>query len=147
MEVKASESAWVDVVWFDQRLGLEVSGFERPDLRRHPVLPVVGFEIEVKTGLNAKYVKGSISNLNNLGAAMGVWVIGDNAITRLQTLGSYANQSPAAIQRELLRRAYRRAYAESQPRVRVVVMMETEAHEWLNRLERQCLVPYPISVA
>jgi hypothetical protein len=47
IEVEASESAWIDVVWFDKRLGLKALGYERPDLRHRPVLPVVGFELEL----------------------------------------------------------------------------------------------------
>ena len=49
-EVEASESAWVDVVWFDKRLPIPEKPFK---MRYEPVLPVVGFEIELHTGLNA----------------------------------------------------------------------------------------------
>ncbi|MBI4587654.1 MAG: hypothetical protein HY725_02350 [Candidatus Rokubacteria bacterium] len=61
-EVAASESAWVDVVWFDNRIPLISLGVAKPRMRLHPALPVVAFEIELKTGLNAKHIKGSVSN-------------------------------------------------------------------------------------
>ena len=57
-----SESAWVDVVWFDNRIPLISLGVAKPKMRVHPALPVVAFEIELKTGLNAKHIKGSVSN-------------------------------------------------------------------------------------
>ena len=60
-EVQAPESAWVDVVWFDKRISFERLGIRKPKMRFHPVLPVVAFEVEVKTGLNAKHIKGAAS--------------------------------------------------------------------------------------
>jgi hypothetical protein len=63
-EVPAFSSAWVDVVWFDKRFR-----FPKPKsketLLRVPKLPVVGFEIEYKTAINPKHVKGSITNLDD----------------------------------------------------------------------------------
>jgi hypothetical protein len=53
-EVEASESAFVDLVWFDRQLPLPKT--KKPlHMRYAPVLPVVGFEIERHTGLNAKH--------------------------------------------------------------------------------------------
>lgn len=74
-EVGASESAWVDIVWFDKRLPVPVGPISR--MRRTPLLPIAGFEVELHTGLNAKHVKGSVSNLNVLGAPLGIVVIGN----------------------------------------------------------------------
>ncbi len=128
-EVQASESAWVDVVWFDKRLGL--TSFPQPMLRRHPVLPVVGFEIEKKTGLDAKHIKGSASNLNNLGAAISVVVISSGNNSELQKSGRRWNTSSIEdLEKELIQRAYRWVYAEAQPRGRIVVMTEREVRKW-----------------
>jgi hypothetical protein len=128
-EVQASESAWVDLVWFDKRLGL--TSFPAPMLRRHPVLPIVGFELEEKTGLDAKHVKGSASNLNNLGAAVGVVVIGNGNISELQKSGRrWTTSSTDILEKELIQRVYRWVYAEAQPRGRIVVMTEREVRKW-----------------
>jgi hypothetical protein len=81
-EVQASDSAFVDLVWFDKRLPIP-TGKKNFHMRYAPVLPVVGFEIELHTGLNAKHVKGSVSNLSNLGAQLGVIVIGEGNLTAL----------------------------------------------------------------
>jgi hypothetical protein len=40
-EVEASESAWVDVVWFDKRLPLAALSSAKPKMRYAPVLPVL----------------------------------------------------------------------------------------------------------
>ncbi len=104
-EVQASESAWVDLVWFDPRLGL--AAFPRPNLRRHPVLPVVGFEVEVSTGLDAKHVKGSASNLSNLGAAMGVIVIGTAVLADLRRSRRWSDAPDTALEKEAIQRVYR----------------------------------------
>lgn len=71
-EVEASEAAWVDVVWCDPKFSLAVPPGKTPRLRRAPVLPVAAFEVENKTGLNAKHIKGSVSNLNNAGRRWGL---------------------------------------------------------------------------
>jgi len=81
-EVQASEAAWVDVVWFDKRIPFKDLDVIKPRIRYHPVLPIFGFEVELKTGLNAKHIKGSISNLNTLCAQVGVIVIGSGNISR-----------------------------------------------------------------
>lgn len=46
-EVEASESAFVDLVWFDPRLPIPKRSLK---MRYAPVLPVVGFEVELHTG-------------------------------------------------------------------------------------------------
>jgi len=53
-EVQASDSAWVDVVWFDDRFDFSprrrVKRWSGIKTWRQPVLPVVGFEIEASAG-------------------------------------------------------------------------------------------------
>jgi hypothetical protein len=133
-EVEASASAWVDIVWFDPRLGPSKLGSSRPKIRRLPVLPVAGFEVEVKTGLNAKHIKGSVSNLNNLGALMGCIVLGSGNLAALSSKPPHTKKSPAELEKILLERAYRWVYAESQPAGRIVVMSESEVCAWATRL-------------
>jgi len=131
-EVEASESAWVDVVWFDKRLPV---GEKKPRMRYAPVLPVAAFEVEIQTGLNAKHVKGSVSNLSNIGALLGVVVIGTKSLEllRKQTVGN-ASKTDEELEQILRDRVYRWVYAEAQPRTRVIVMFEREVSEWAARL-------------
>jgi len=131
-EVEASTSAWVDMVWFDRRFPIAALSSSKPKMRYAPVLPVVAFELELKTGLNAKHVKGSVSNLSNLGAQLGVIVIGEANVDTLHKVHSKKNRKKVEI---LLRdRIYRWVYAEAQPRTRVIVMFEHEVEAWSNKL-------------
>lgn len=48
-EIQASDSAWVDVVWFDDKFDfgpMKGEKWSRVKTWLQPVLPVVGFEIE-----------------------------------------------------------------------------------------------------
>ena len=147
-EVGASESAWVDLVWFDNRF--PTNGFKSV-MRYVPVLPVVGFEIEAHTGLNAKHVKGSVSNLNNLSAQLGVIIIGE---ANLETLAKQANQKnkseppkTADDFRTVLRdRVYRWVYAEAQPRGRIIVMFEKEVRLWEKNIRTNSKADIPIQL-
>ncbi len=132
-EVEASESAYVDVVWFDKSFSFESLGVKTPKIRRHPVLPVAGFEVERKTGLDAKHVKGSVSNLDNLGASMGVLVIGTGNLLNLGKKRPHASKTTTQLEKTLLDRVYRWVYAESQPRNRITIMWEREVIEWAKR--------------
>lgn len=132
-EVEASEAAWIDVVWCDPRFAKACVPNKKPKLRRVPVLPIVAFEVENKTGLNAKHVKGSLSNLNNSGAQMGVIVIGDESFALLGKQRAHAAKNPQALEAELLERAYRWIHAEAQPKGRIVLMSERELIEWAER--------------
>jgi len=132
-EVEASEAAWVDVVWCDRRFSKAGLPGKKPRLRRVPVLPVVAFEVENKTGLNAKHIKGSVSNLNNCGAQMGVIVIGNESMLLLGKRPAHATKKPAELESELIERAYRWVHAEAQPKGRIVLMSERELVEWSER--------------
>jgi hypothetical protein len=132
-EVQASESAYVDLVWFDSRLPLP-SGRKNFNMRYSPVLPVVGFEIELHTGLNAKHVKGSVSNLSNLGAQLGVIVIGDSNCAVLKKQPAHQKKSDEDIRQMLCDRVYRWVYAEAQPKGRIIVMFEAEVAAWSENL-------------
>lgn len=134
-EVEASESAWVDVVWFDRRFAFDHLGIKKPRMRWSPVMPVAGFEIEVKTGLNAKHIKGSVSNLNVLAAALGVIVIGRGNIDAAKaSIKAFSTKSPQDVERLLMSKVYRWVYAEAQPRGRVVIMSEGDVVAWAARL-------------
>lgn len=134
-EVQASEAAWIDVVWCDSRFAKAAPDRKKPRLRRVPVLPIVAFEVENKTGLNAKHIKGSVSNLNNSGAQMGVIVIGNESLLLLGKQPAYLSKKPAELEDELIQRAYRWIHAEAQPKGRVVLMSERELIEWAQREE------------
>lgn len=133
-EVEASESAWVDVVWFDKRLPTRALSSAKPKIRFAPVLPVVGFEVELRTALNAKHVKGSVSNLNNLGASLGVIVIGVENLSALQKQPAHASKSADVVEKVLRERIYRWVYAEAQPKGRIIVMFEHEVSAWAGKL-------------
>jgi hypothetical protein len=130
-EVEASESAWVDVVWFDPRISFRTLGVKKPKMRFSPVLPVIGFEVELRTGLNAKHIKGSVANLDTLGAQVGVIVLGSGniALARAKTR-AFALLTEKDVQTELVQRAYRWVYAEAQPRTRIAIMTEEQIQVW-----------------
>jgi hypothetical protein len=131
-EVEASESAWVDIVWFDKALPLMAA---HKKMRYAPVLPVVAIEVELRTGLNAKHVKGSISNLNNLGAQLGVIVIGQGNIETLLKQPAHSKATKEQAQEIIRDRVYRWVYAEAQPRGRVIIMFENEVRDWSKGLK------------
>ena len=131
-EVEASESAWVDMVWFDNRLPLDS---RIANMRYAPVLPVVAFEVELRTGLNAKHVKGSVSNLSNLGAQLGVVVIGNGNIEALKKQPAHTNESAGQRKKILCDRVYRWVYAEAQPRSRIIDMFEDEVRAWAEKVK------------
>jgi hypothetical protein len=130
-EVEASESAWVDVVWFDSRISFRALGIKKPKMRFAPVLPVIGFEIELRTGLNAKHIKGSVANLDTLSAQAGVIVLGSGniALARAKTR-SLAALTEQEVQTQLVQRAYRWIYAEAQPKTRIAIMTEEQIQAW-----------------
>jgi hypothetical protein len=133
-EVPASEGAWVDVVWFDKRLAPSGFGGKTSTIRHAPVLPVVGFEIELATGGSAKHVKGSVSNLANLGAQMSVVVICNTSIMGLKKrTKAFAGWTDRQVEKVLMDRVYRWVFAESRPSGRLVIMSEAEVVAWAGR--------------
>lgn len=132
-EVQASESAWVDVVWFDDRFDFgprKEKKWFKVKTWRQPVLPVVGFEIEASAG--AKPLKGSIANLNDLGAIMGIVVISEENIAKMRKKGTkWSNETDASIWMELLKRTIKWV-GEARPIIRIVVMTEPEVNEWVR---------------
>jgi hypothetical protein len=130
-EVQASDSAWVDVVWFDDRFDFgprKGDGWSKVKTWRQPVLPVAGFEIEASVG--AKPLKGSIANLNDLGAIMSVIVISEENIAKIRSKSAkWRDAQEKLIWAELSKRTVRWVY-EARPIVRVVVMTEPEVKEW-----------------
>lgn len=139
-EVEASESAFVDLVWFDNRFPIPAKKFR---MRYALVLPVVGFEIELHTGLNAKHVKGSVSNLSNLGAQLGVIVIGKANLDALEGSPAWKGKDKKLVRKSLCDRVYRWIYAEAQPRVRIIVMFEDEVRQWANSLQSNASLVVP----
>jgi hypothetical protein len=135
-EVEASESAWVDIVWFDKRLPVAALSSMKPKMRYAPVLSVAAFEVELHTALNAKHVKGSVSNLSNLGAPLGVIVVGAENLIALQNQPANKDKTPAELEKTLRDRLYRWIYAEAQPKGRLIVMFEREVIAWASKLEK-----------
>jgi hypothetical protein len=135
-EVEAgSESAYVDVVWFDKNIYESLGIRTSPRMRHNPVLPIVGFEVEKKTALNAKHVKGSISNLDNLGAQMGVLVIGSENLESLRRQTAHAKDDTKQLEKILMARVYKSIYEESKPRNRIVVMWQKDVEAWAKNLK------------
>lgn len=134
LEVPASSAAWIDVVWFDQRLSPTAFGAKTSTIRQAPILPVIGFEVELSTGANAKHIKGSVSNLNNLGAQLGVIVIGRAAVAALKAKTKTLASAPdSRAEKILMERVYKWVYAESHPSGRLVIMSEPEVIAWAAR--------------
>ncbi|MEM2612994.1 MAG: hypothetical protein QXO15_02050 [Nitrososphaerota archaeon] len=130
-EVPASSSAWVDVVWYDKRFR-----FSKPKstetLLRIPKLPVVAFEIEEKTARNAKHIKGSVANLDDAGAAMGILVLGKENLNALRKAQIYQKKSDKDLWKILLEKV-RLWTNEAHPRTRIVIMTEDEIRDWARR--------------
>jgi hypothetical protein len=133
-EVGASAGAWVDMVWFDQRLSPSIFGVKTSTIRQAPLLPVVGFEIELATGGSAKHVKGSVSNLNNLGAQLSVVVIGNASVAGLKKkTKNFASMSDREVETILMDRVYSWVFAEARSTGRLVIMSEREVFAWAQR--------------
>ncbi len=134
IEVEASESAWVDVVWFNKRFSFNAVGIKKGKMRFSPVIPVAAFEIEIKTGTNAKHIKGSVSNLDNLGAQLSIIGIGSGNLEAIRKPAVHKNKNDSELQKILMDRVYRWVYAEAQPRGRVVIMFEEEIVSWATHI-------------
>lgn len=128
-EVPASRYAWVDVVWFDNRFKFHKPGSDKP-MTRVPVLPIVGFEIEWATGAGTKQIKGSVSNLNNLGAQMGIIVLGKGNFENLKHRKSNAGKNSSDLWKILLDKMKLWVYAEARPTGRIVIITEDELIDW-----------------
>jgi hypothetical protein len=75
-------------------------------------------------------LKGSIANLNDLGAPMSVIVISEENLAKMRNKGTkWRNAKDEAIWNELIKRTVKWIY-EARPIVRVVVMTEPEVVEW-----------------
>ena len=134
LEIEASESAWVDVVWFDKRFSFDAIGIKKGKMRFSPVIPIVAFEIEIKTGVNAKHIKGSVSNLDNLGAQLGVIGIGAGNLEIIKKPLVHKDKTDSELKELLMERVYRWVYAEAQPNSRVVIMFEDQIIKWAEHI-------------
>jgi hypothetical protein len=135
-EVEAAEGAFVDMVWFDNRLALPLAGHS-VKMRYQPVLPVVAFEIERRTAGSAKHVKGSASNLSNLGAQVGVIVIGNGSIEQLRKRPPHKDE-PLEQSKKFLRDCVSRwVFSESQLKGRIIVMSEDDVMAWHDRVKKE----------
>lgn len=119
-------SSWSDVVWFDSRIkgewfeGIIPVGQKnrkrkggKPSLDTDFVLPVVGFEID-EASASPKIIKGSASNLETIGAQVGVIVI----YSKLEKPSKQTFLSPKInVFRYLV---------DMKPRIRIIVLTELE---------------------
>jgi hypothetical protein len=122
------------VVWFDQRLSPSNFGAKTLTIRQAPVLPIIGFEVELATGGSAKHVKGSVSNLTNLGAQLSVVLIGNASVAGLKKrTKSFSAMSDNHVEKILMDRIYRWVFAESHSAGRLVIMSEREVCAWAQR--------------
>jgi hypothetical protein len=131
-EVPASSSAWVDVVWFDKKFRFP-KPTSKETLLRVPKLPVVGFEIESRTAINPKHVKGSIANLDDLGAAMGILVLGKENLDALRKYAQIHQKKEDEKLWDFLLEKVRLWVNEARPKTRIVIMTEDEIREWAKR--------------
>jgi hypothetical protein len=122
--LKHQSPAWIDVVWFDPRLSVLATGRNKPRLRYALVIPVVGFEVEFKTAHNAKHIKGSVSNLNNLGAQLGVIVLGTDNLEAMRKQDQYKEKKPTELETVLRKKVSQWVHAEARPQGRIAVMLE-----------------------
>jgi len=132
-EIQASDSAWVDIVWFDSKFDYGPTSAEDRWIRvktwRLPVIPIVGFELEASAG--TKTVKGSVANLDNLGAAMNILLLCEENVNRIRNRGNaHRQESDVEIWKFLVTAATQWVYAEARPKSRIVVMTEPEVKEW-----------------
>lgn len=133
-DVGASEAAWVDVVWFDKHIPFSDFGFKKPKMQQIPVIPVVGFEVERKTCLDAKHVKGSVTNLENLGCLVGVIVLGKEALIDMRKYTKEnRNKTDNELWNILRKRVSQWVYAESKTQVRLVISTEEEILRWAGQ--------------
>jgi hypothetical protein len=94
---------------------------------RQLVLQIAGFDIEASIG--AKPLKGSIANLNDLGALMSVIVISEENLAKMRNKGvTWRSAKNEIIWNELIKRTVKWIY-EARPIVHVVVMTEPEVVE------------------
>ena len=132
-EVGASSAAWVDVAWLDKRFryGLD----ERVHMWKYPLVAVVGFEVEASA--SSKQVKGSVTNLENLGALLSIIVLTKENIDRMRKNKSYAKLPENELWEKLKKFASQWVYAEARTKMRILIMTEDDIMNWakLEKLE------------
>lgn len=75
-------------------------------------------------------MKGSVANLNDLGALMSVVVISEENLAKMRKKGRrWSNVRDESIWEELRKRTVMWIH-EARPTVRVIVMTEPEVREW-----------------
>ena len=89
--------------------------------------------------MDGKHVKGSVSNLDNLGALMGVVVIGNGNFMRLGKQDRFKSKRDSELEDIVMQRVYRWVYTESRPRNRIVTMSEQQVIDLATHLK----VPIP----
>ena len=128
-EVGASESAWVDVAWLDKRFRYGLG--ERAHMWKYPLVAVVGFEVEASAG--SKQVKGSVANLENLGASLSIIVLTKENIDRMRRkTKSYAELQEGKLW-EQLKKFVARWISESRTKMRILIMTENDIMEWAKQ--------------
>ncbi|MBS7635667.1 hypothetical protein KEJ34_09380 [Candidatus Bathyarchaeota archaeon] len=124
-EVGASGSAWVDVAWLDKRFRY---GLEKVHMWKYPLVAVVGFEVEANA--ESKQVKGSVANLENLGALLGVIVLTKENIDRMRRENKSDAKKPEGKLWEKLKKFVERWISEARPKTRILIMTEDDVMNW-----------------
>src|SRR5690606_22602211 len=79
-------------------------------------------------------IKGSVSNLNNLGAQLGVIVIGTDNIGPMRKQLQYKDKSTKELESRLRKKVSQWVHAEARPQGRIAVMLESEVEPWTRAL-------------
>jgi len=95
-EVPAKGEYWIDMVWFDRRIPSSLFG-KKTNLKNSFMLPVIAFEIEISTS-SGKHIKGTIKNLEALGAPVSCIVVCEEKMQRhLKSIRALARDSSRNI--------------------------------------------------
>lgn len=132
-EVEAAKGYWPDIVWLDRRIPPKLFGVEKPKLKEHFVLPLVGFEIEEKT-YSEKSIKGSIVNLEKLNVPVGVIVLSRRIIGTFIKEAKGDEQKAQARWKRWIQSIKGLAKSSSS---RIVVMTDEEIDEIHERINQK----------
>ena len=82
--------------------------------------------VEYKTATNPKHVKGSIANLDDLGASMGVLVLGKENLNALRKYAQIYQEKGDDELWEILLEKVRLWVNEAHPKTRIVIIRRTK---------------------
>jgi len=98
---------------------------------KYPLVAVVGFEVEASAG--SKQVKGSVANLENLGALLSIIVLTKENIDRMRRKTKSYAELPEGKLWEQLKKFVARWISESRTKMRILIMTENDIMEWAKQ--------------